>query len=149
MYATFNKLPRSSLPTATFLLRLNNLLDVLNSSTRFNTCSTRRAISNIHPVTADEHIKILVDGEAWLRRWTVGDGASIDSVRGLIQTIKGVQEVWKLCQAAGCTFLCTLHTPPEPRRAGKLFWHRAAARWGDRQPRSHPLSTSVQARVSE
>ena len=107
MYATFNKLPRSSLPTATFLLRLNNLLDVLNSSTRFNTCSTRRAISNIHPVTAEEHIKILVDGEAWLQRWTVGDGASIDSVRGLIQTIKGVQEVWKLCQAAGCTFLCT------------------------------------------
>ena len=52
LHATHGKLPRTALPTATLLLRLNDLLDVLNSSARFDSCSKRRAISSLHPATA-------------------------------------------------------------------------------------------------
>ena len=107
MYIRLDKLPQRALPTATLLLRLNNLLDILNSSSRLGPCFKRRAISTAHPATAEEHMETLQESDAWLQRWTVGDGASIDSIRGLRQTIKGVKKVWDLCQAAGCSFLCT------------------------------------------
>ena len=64
MYTTFGKLPRTALPTATLLLRLNDLLDVLNSSNRFDSCFSRRAISNLRPATAEEHMQTLREGDA-------------------------------------------------------------------------------------
>ena len=114
LHATHGKLPRTALPTATLLLRLNDLLDVLNSSARFDPCSKRRAISSLHPATAGDHMQFLQESDAWLQRWTVGGGASIDSIRGLRQTIKGVVKIWDLCQAAGCTFLCTRRLNQDP-----------------------------------
>ena len=107
LYVSVGKLPRAALPTANLLLRLNSLLDVLNSSKRFDPCFKRRAISNLHPATAEQHMQTLQESDAWLQRWTVGNGASIDSIGGLHQTIQGVTKVWDVCQAAGCSFLCT------------------------------------------
>ena len=65
-HATHGKLPRAAL-----LLRLNDPLDVLGSSTRLGSCFKRRAISSLHPATAGEHQQILQDSDAWLQRWTV------------------------------------------------------------------------------
>ena len=109
-----DKLPRAALPTATLLLRLNDLVDVMNSSNRFNDCFNRRAISNIQPQTATQHLRTLREGEAWLKRWKVGDGAKIDSVGGLQQTIRGVIKLWERCQAVGCSFICTRRFNQDP-----------------------------------
>lgn len=108
------QLPPSSKNTAEFLLQLNDLLDVLNSSQRLNQCRNKRAISAVEPTTAEEHLTLLRDADEWLGRWSVGDGAVIKSIAGLQQTIRGVQVIWEVCQRAGFQFLCTRRLNQDP-----------------------------------
>ena len=90
------------------VLQLNNLLDVLNSRSRFDQCLFKRAISLSKPATEEHHVKVLKDADEWLGRWVVGDGSvRIDSVAGLQQTIRGVQAVWERCKQNNCSVLCT------------------------------------------
>ena len=93
--------------TAAVLLKLNDLLDVLNSRGRFDPCLCKRAISRSRPATEEHHVQLLQQADEWLGRWTVGDGADVDSVEGLRMTIRGVLAVWEACKQSGCNVLCT------------------------------------------
>ena len=101
--------------TAAVLLKLNDLLDVLNSNSRLSKCFNKRAISLMKPKTAERHLTLLREADQWLGKWTVGDGSvRIDSIRGLRQTIRGVQSIWEKCKAAGCQFLFTRRLNQDP-----------------------------------
>ena len=101
-------LPEVSRETAEVVLKLNDLLDVLNSRSKYDQCTGKRAISCGNPATEEHHVRLLKEADEWLSRWVVGDGTvRIDSIGGLQQTIRGVQAIWELCKENGCTALCT------------------------------------------
>ncbi|KAF0306397.1 Transposable element P transposase [Amphibalanus amphitrite] len=115
LYADLDILPPESRETAAALLKLNDLLDVLNSSSRLAKCFHKRAISQIKPVTAEKHLQLLREADQWLGKWVVGDGSvRVHSIGGLRQTIRGVQSVWDRCVEAGCEFLCTRRLNQDP-----------------------------------
>ncbi|KAF0314690.1 Transposable element P transposase [Amphibalanus amphitrite] len=101
-------LPEESRETAEVILKLNDLLDVLNSRSKYDQCTWKRAISCNKPATEEHHVRLLKEADEWLGRWVVGDGSvRIDSIGGLRQTIRGVQAIWEVCKENGSTALCT------------------------------------------
>ena len=81
------RLPASAEDTAELLLRLNNLADVLNSSTTYSACELKVAITSEN---IDERRRVLREDAEWLRTWDV----QVPSVRGLQQTMAGVLAIW-------------------------------------------------------
>ena len=92
-------------------MRMNDLLDVLNSSNDLDPCLNKRALS-AH--TAEHHLQLLPEADQWLGRWTVADGVTVYSIAGLQQTIRGVAVVWEQCQEAGIDYLCTRRLTQDP-----------------------------------
>ena len=115
MFPIAGILEAESRDTAAALLKLNDLLDVLNSSSRLAKCVNKRAISQMQPATADRHLELLREADRWLGKWVVGKkNVQIDSIHGLRQTIRGVQSVWAKCVEAGCQYLCTRRLNQDP-----------------------------------
>ena len=97
------RMPEECRGTADFLLRVNDIMDVLNSSRPTDPCRNKRAFT---PATEEQHVRILETGRDWIRTWQVGDGAKIDSVEGLQLTITAILKLWESLR--GCLrFMCT------------------------------------------
>ena len=97
------RVPEECRGTAELLLRLNDIMDVLNSCSPNNACRNKRAFS---AATEKEHIRILEEGRDWISRWRVGNNAQIDSVGGLQLTITGVLMIWERVRST-LRFMCT------------------------------------------
>lgn len=94
------RLPTSAEDTAEFLLRLNNSLDVLNSSTHYSPCALKTAITQNN---IDERRRLLKEDAEWLRMWNV----QVPSVRGLQQTMAGILVIWDRFGGGALPFLMT------------------------------------------
>ena len=97
-------LPADVVPTAKAMKRLNNVMDVLNSSSKYDSCVNKRAIT---PATEGSHIAVLEDAYSWIGRWRIGDDVRVHFVKGLRQTIVGIILIWRSLRASGQTSLCT------------------------------------------
>lgn len=91
-------------PTAKAMKRLNSAMDVLNSSSKHDSCLNKRAIS---PETEKNHIAVLMDVHSWIGRWRIGNGIRVDFVKGLRQTIAGTINIWRTLGGSGLECLCT------------------------------------------
>ena len=77
--------------TVNGLKRLNDTIDVLNSSSISNPNPGKRAFSKS---TESSHISVLQDTRDWLQRWNV-HGAPADSIAGFQLTINAVLQLWQ------------------------------------------------------
>ena len=97
------RMPEECRGTADLLLRLNDILDVMNSYRPTDACRNKRAFS---AAVEKEHIRILEEGRDWVGRWCVGDGAKIDSVAELQLTINAFLLIWQSLRQS-LRFMCT------------------------------------------
>ena len=100
MCLSSDRLPKTAEDTAEFLLRLNNSVDILNSSTLHSSNHLKSALSTAN--IADRR-RLLEEVSTWLGMWS----AQVPSVRGLQQTIAGVLAIWDRFGGDVLSFLMT------------------------------------------
>ena len=83
-------LPKECQATAAFLLTLNDLFDILNSSRPSDPCRKKRAFS---AATEAEHVRALEEGRDWIGRWRISNGGTVHSIAGLQLTINAVVNI--------------------------------------------------------
>ena len=93
-------LPENVSDTADFILRINDVFDVCNSSTRFDANPTKKALCKDNEV---DRRKLLLDFSAWLGRWDV----QVPSVTGFQLTVAGLLAVWDRFGGHPLEFLLT------------------------------------------
>ena len=96
-------LPKECQATAAFLLTLNDLFDILNSSRPSDPCRKKRAFS---AATEAEHVRALEEGRDWIRRWRISNGGTVHSIAGLQLTINAVVNIWRVLKDV-IRVLCT------------------------------------------
>ena len=97
------RMPEKSRGTADFLLRVNDIMNVLNSCRPADPCRNKRAFG---PATEKEHIRILETGRNWIGTWRIGEGAKTDIVQGLQLSITAILRLWGSLRDR-LRFMCT------------------------------------------
>lgn len=85
-------LPPEVAATAEALGLLNDMFDVLNSSSQYNKCKWKRSFTS---TTAPGHIELLQNTANWIQRWKIGNNARVESLKGLGITVAGVIGMWE------------------------------------------------------
>ena len=97
-------LPTSVVPTSRALLRLNDVFDILNSSSPTHPCPFKRALSLKNE---NDVISLLHEVRSWMLRWRIGDGVKAYFVAGLCTTITAILSIWEVQRDGALDFLLT------------------------------------------
>lgn len=110
-YANKGDLPPEALATAQFVRDINDLFDVLNSSSLYT-------FQHKRPITKDnvgEKFERLDTWSSWIGKWVFYNPTSkkikrsMPFQRGFIRTIAGIKSVVQRCLNKGFEYVCTRH----------------------------------------
>ena len=107
-----NKLPVEALPTADFILKMNNLFDCFNSENYVHPNTYKRAISD-----KSSHIQFFNEMIAYIKSWDIGNVSNdvFKFNKGWIITIRSVMMLWDDLKKEGeFRFLLTRQLNQDP-----------------------------------
>lgn len=104
-----NELPPAAKKTAEFVQTMNDVFDLLNSSSPFG-FGFRRAIT---PESCEADMKQLKEWSAWIGKWRFTERiegsqrASLPFQKGFDVTISGLEQLVRRCFVLGLSHVCT------------------------------------------